>query len=521
MRTPSQAFLTGLRNRSVSFVTSPWLPAIFPALAFAGYLTLGEHALALLALGLPLVWLILLAFRSEDTSVNVSDPVTGFGRPENLKPYCDRALAQTVLSETTTICMMMQVDDASTLGERFGTGACDRIVETMAQRLRAVARRGDRFVRLSGWKIGFVAAPVPRLNLEVGIQLAARFQSVLEEPFRIDGVPVYLSFSVGFCMSRDCPSRDSDILIQATELALEDARRNGPSGIRAYSTAMALTAPFHPRTSSDAVRALDAGQIRAWFQPQVTTQDEDIAGLEALARWEHPEKGLIPPSDFLPALAECNAMERLGEVMLHDALSLLRDLETQGLHVPSVGVNFTQAELSNPKLAERLCWELDRFSLAPSRLAVEILENVVASGVDDMIARNVAALAEAGCRIELDDFGTGHASITSLRRFAIERIKIDRSFIVQCDQNPEQRKMLVTILTMARQLRLETLAEGVETLGEKKELEDLGCDYLQGFGIARPMPATDVAPWIEASLHRRAEHIQADPAPRVAILRRE
>lgn len=521
MRKPSQAFLAGLRRRSGSFVSSPWLPAVFPALAFAGYLVFGELALALLALGLPLLWLMLLALRPEHGLMRGTDPVSGFGTHDHFKSFCEQSLAQTSVSDKATLCMMVQVDEAETLADRLGTGACDRIVEILSQRLRAASRRGDQFARLSGWKIGFVAAPVQRMDLEVGIQLAARFQSVLEEPVRVDGVPVYLSFSVGFCLSKDCPSHDGDMLIQATELALEEARRNGPSGIRAYSTAMAMSAPFHPRISSEASRALEAGEIRAWFQPQVSAQDEELAGFEALARWEHPDRGMIPPSDFLPALADSNALERLGEVVLHDALKLVRDLDAQGFYVPAVGVNFTQPELSNPKLAKRLTWELDRFALAPSRLAVEILENVVATGVDDMTARNVAALADAGCRIELDDFGTGHASITSLRRFAIDRIKIDRSFVVQCDQNPEQKKMLATILTMAQQLRLETLAEGVETLGEKAELIELGCDYLQGFGIARPMPAEDVPQWIGDSQARRTANLGMTSAVRASNLGRE
>ena len=159
------------------------------------------------------------------------------------------------------------------------------------------------------------------------------------------------------------------------------------------------------------------------------------------------------------------------------------------MQVPTVSVNFSAAELRNPKLAEKLKWELDRFGLAPDRLTVEILETVVAETDNDVIVRNVAALAALGCGIDLDDFGTGHASITNIRRFALRRLKIDRSFVTRVDEDREQQKLVSAILSMAERLGLDTLAEGVETPGEHAMLSQLGCGHVQGFGIGRPMPS--------------------------------
>jgi EAL domain-containing protein (putative c-di-GMP-specific phosphodiesterase class I) len=161
-----------------------------------------------------------------------------------------------------------------------------------------------------------------------------------------------------------------------------------------------------------------------------------------------------------------------------------------------VGVNFAGPELSNPKLVEKVKWELDRFDLAPERLAVEVLETVVASAPDDTITRNINALAQLGCRIDLDDFGTGHASIASIRRFSVSRIKIDRSFVIKADRDPEQQRMISAILTMAERLEVETLAEGVETVGEHALLAQLGCTHVQGFGIGKPMPFEQTLDWI-------------------------
>jgi EAL domain-containing protein (putative c-di-GMP-specific phosphodiesterase class I) len=164
--------------------------------------------------------------------------------------------------------------------------------------------------------------------------------------------------------------------------------------------------------------------------------------------------------------------------------------------VPSVAVNFSEDEMRDPALMEKIKWELDRFELSPDRLTIEVLEGVVAEADDDIITKNVAKLCDIGCRLDLDDFGTGQASIAAIRRFKINRIKIDRSFVARIDEDPEQQKLLSSILMMVERLKLEAIAEGVESLGERSVLEQLGCEHIQGYGIARPMPFKDTLIWI-------------------------
>ena len=164
--------------------------------------------------------------------------------------------------------------------------------------------------------------------------------------------------------------------------------------------------------------------------------------------------------------------------------------------MPNVSVNFSGDELSDPKLIDKTRWELDRFDLAPQRLTVEILETVIDGAQNDIVTRNVADLAKLGCNIDLDDFGTGHASIAHIRRFRVGRIKIDRTFVTRIDADREQQQMLTAILEMANQLEIETLAEGVETVGEHALLAQLGCGHVQGYSIARPMPFGDTIGWL-------------------------
>jgi EAL domain-containing protein (putative c-di-GMP-specific phosphodiesterase class I) len=207
-------------------------------------------------------------------------------------------------------------------------------------------------------------------------------------------------------------------------------------------------------------------------------------------------RGVLAPAEFLPTIMNTGLSERLGELMLVQALSALRGWDKGGQNVPSVAVNFSKEELRNPSLAAKLKWELDRFDIAAERLTVEILESVVAHADNDVVVQNIAALAKMGCRIDLDDFGTGHASIANIRRFSVDRIKIDKTFVRHVDTDQSQQQIVSAILSMAERLGLETVAEGVESIGEHANLSQLGCTCVQGFAIACPMPLEATGDWI-------------------------
>jgi len=261
--------------------------------------------------------------------------------------------------------------------------------------------------------------------------------------------------------------------------------------------------------SAEVAAALENGQIRPYFQPQVCADSGEIAGFEALARWEHPENGVVLPGLFLQAIENNGNSERLSEVILFHSLSALKSWDAAGFRISGIGVNFSSDELRNPKLVEKIKWEVDRFDIAPNRLTIEILENVVSDHDDDIITRNIRSLAAQGFSIDLDDFGTGHAAIANIRRFSVNRLKIDRTFITRIDSDPEQQVMTSAIIRLAESLGLETLAEGVETVAEHQCLANIGCQYIQGFGIARPMPFEDTITW----LHQHQKKLQKGSGP--------
>lgn len=395
-------------------------------------------------------------------------------------------------------CIIVEIDDHDAIIDRFGHAAARRVTEQTYERLRSAVRNRDAVFLLDETCIAIAVAPVRKLDRDVGLQLAVRMQAAVEDPVAVDATAIYVSACVGFCINSQIIDISGKSMASAAGLALQEARRHGPSSIRAYAPGMREQTSSPVIQNDDVSRALENGQIQPWFQPQLSTDDGKVTGFEALARWMHPERGVISPAEFMPILEQGARMERLGEVILYHALNALTSWDLQGLDIPHVGVNFSPEELRNPRLMDKVEWELDRFDLTPDRLVVEILETVVATSPDDTVARNINGLSSLGCLIDLDDFGTGHASISSVRRFAVHRLKIDRSFVMKVDQDQDQQRMVSAILLMAERLDLDTLAEGVETAGEHAMLAQLGCRHVQGFGIGRPMPLDKTASWIRS-----------------------
>lgn len=393
-------------------------------------------------------------------------------------------------------CLLVAVDGFQDLSGKIGHAGRQDVQRRVLERISDTVRGQDTTHEIEPGIYCAVLAPSGRMDLESLLSVSARLQQTLAEGIRLDATTLRLTASVGFCAANTLDKATPARILDAAESALGEAQRQGGGAIRAYSPEIRKRQAASRALAGEAERAIESGALRPWFQPQISTDTAQVTGFEALARWQHPEKGLVSPAEFLPALDAAGLLPRLGEAILYHSLTALRAWDRAGVTVPCVGVNFSDAELRDPALVDRIVWDLDRFDLEPSRLTVEVLESVIAGTPDDTIVRNIRRLAELGCPIDLDDFGTGHASITSIRRFDVSRIKIDRSFVSGVDRDPEQQKMAAAILSLAERLDLDTLAEGVETGGEHTMLSQLGCGSVQGFAIGRPMPFEDTIAWL-------------------------
>ena len=485
------------RGQISQILLGPPALAFLPALTLAAFWIGGEPALLVVSLGLPLVFASAGTFAANaQTRSEPRDHATGLLLREGYDTAVSDVFHQTRASGLRSACFVLDIDEFSDLSDLHGDTAADIVALKTGERIMATLRDGDTVARLGNNRFAICLKPVRQLDLEICITLAGRLQSAVEDPVIVDGISLYLTCTIGFCLSNRAPGPKSADWTEAALAALSDAQSNGPSSIRAFSADIQRRTQLHHDLQEEAANALENGQIQPWFQPQISTNTGHVTGFEVLARWTHPDHGAIPPQDFLPVMEQSGLMQRLGQVMLYHALTALKAWDNAGATIPRIGVNFATDELRDPKLVQKISWEMDRFDLAPERLTIEILETVVTDRPDDVVARNIAGLRALGCCVDLDDFGTGHASIASIRRFDISRIKIDRSFITKADQDPEQQRMIAAILTMAERLEVETLAEGVETVGEHALLAQLGCDHVQGFGIGRPMPFDQTLDWI-------------------------
>ncbi len=511
MGTAARRGLAARLQHVAGFARRPELLAFLPAVTLAAFWYGGEGALVVTALTVPMAYALA-------GILGVPVPVAGPPRPrdgttglplrEAAVAALDRVLAEGAVSGRGTACLVLRLDEAEEVAARQGHAAFAHILRRTGERLEAAMRRGDCVARLDGASFAVALGAAARLDLEAILQIAARLQATASEPHAVDATTVHVDASVGFCLAGRAPAPGGAALLAAAEAAADEARRNGPGAIRAFTPEMARATLTRSGLRAELARALDEGQIRPFFQPQLSTDTGEITGFEALARWVHPGRGILPPADFLDAVLAEGLSERLGEVMLYGALGALRAWDAAGLEVPMVAVNLAAAELANPRLSARIGWELDRFDLAPGRLTVEILETVAARSDDDVVVQSVAGLARLGCGIDLDDFGTGQAAIGAIRRFGVRRIKIDRSFVARVDVDPEQQRLVTAILSFAERMGLGTVAEGVETAGEHARLAELGCGHVQGFGIARPMPCEEVAAWLAGHRRRLAARAQ-------------
>lgn len=397
-------------------------------------------------------------------------------------------------SQQKMACIAVAIDNAEDLKQGLDTRACNQAFAETFERIKGVLRSDDLIVQLGGGEFAIFISSLRAPETSAVMALCDRMTDETVPPVVIDGHNIHVTVSAGFCMSAHAPTPSGQDYLEAARAALREAQQNAPGGISAYSKK--TRAPIENAQRDAAIRALRDGQIFAWYQPQVSTDTGQITGFEALARWDHPEHGLLLPEAFVPLFDSSNRMEEFGETILNHALQALVAWDKAGLCVPSISVNFATQELRNPSLVERIKWDVERYGLDPERLTVEIVETVIDEREDDIITHNIRALGSQGFRIDLDDFGTGHASLANIRRFCVDRVKIDRSFVVQSDTDPNQQRMIAAIVGLSERLGIETLAEGVETPSELSFLSQIGCTHLQGFAITKPMPFKDTLKWI-------------------------
>ena len=398
-----------------------------------------------------------------------------------------------------------QIND--TLGHQVG----DQLLQSVGRRLSHQLCGKGTLVRMGGDEFAVILEGIS--SPEAANSTAAKLLDSLQEPFELAGNEMYLGASIGICLYPDC-ARDSTELQRNADIAMYRVKSQGKNGYETFAPEMAPSTLKRMDTEHQLRQAIVRNEFLVLYQPQVTL-DGKLKGFEALVRWEHPKLGLIPPNEFIPVAEETGLIRPVGDFVMRKACRQGAIWQQRWGRNLRIAVNVSAVQFSDPSFAETVAEVLEETGLPPQLLELELTETVL---MRDLVsaAERMESLRALGLRIAMDDFGTGYSSLSYIHKLPIDVLKIDRSFIKEIHSESHSRAMFASILTMARDLKLDVVAEGVEEPGQVEVLAELGCPLAQGFLFGRPAAAVEAERFI-ANSQRVANAVFEEP--QLAFLR--
>ena len=425
------------------------------------------------------------------------DGLTGLPNRDFFLRLATRILEQARHAATTCALLQIDIDRFKSINDALGSEAGDEVLRIVAQLLLDHTRAGDLtavsgatakngvLARVGGNAFTVLLAGIGRP--EHADRAAERLCQVLAGPITVAATELRLTAAVGIALyPRD--STEAGGLIRYAEQALYAAKSAGPGERRFFDEAMNAQASARLVREAELRRAIEGGQLRLYLQPKVDSASGELQSAEALVRWQHPERGLLPPGEFIPLAEDAGQIVELTAWVLDEACALANRCRQAGLPERPIAVNVAASCLMADGLIERLNQLLQRHGLMPGALMFEVTESMLMQDIDRAVER-LHALHAHGFKLSLDDFGTGYSSLAYLKRFPIDELKIDRSFVTDVDHGEKEGALVAAIVTLAQRLNLQVVAEGVETSSQAAALQRLGCHLHQGYLYARPMPA--------------------------------
>ena len=441
------------------------------------------------------------------------DSLTGLPNRTLLADRLHQALARRERRPSTIAVLFIDVDRFKWLNDSLGHAAGDRLLIEVATRLRGAVRPGDTVARFGGDEFVVLCED---LDDELHVTaLAQRLGKVMAAPFLLDGHQIAPTLSIGVAFASASGDETADALLRDADAAMYRAKEGGRDRYEIFDAGMRARAQKRVETESALRRAIDRGELVVHYQPEVDLTTNQVIGVEALVRWEHPERGLLAPAEFIPLAEETGLIVPLGVIVLEEACRQVAAWHRRSLAplALSLSVNLSARQLLAPGLSEVVRGVLAESGLDPRSLCLEITESVLLADADSSV-KALEALKTTGVTIGVDDFGTGYSSLTYLKRFPVDVLKIDRSFIEGLVHNSQDRAIVSTVVDLAHAFGLTSIGEGVETAEQLAQLRGLGCDQAQGYFWSEPLPPDQLARWMDAaSMKTPPRNITPGPTP--------
>lgn len=485
------------------YVLAPFQPGSEQVLSLGRHATLGLF-ISISMLSLTCFILLRRLVRrtiEENRSLALYDSLTGLPNRRRYQERLEKAISRAESTGELFANCFIDLDGFKRVNDTLGHRAGDQLLMQVARRILSVVRPSDWVGRPSGEETeGDI--PVSRLGGDeftliltgVGVdryagRVARRILEALSQPFMLDGQEIQVTASIGIAIYPS-DGRDVDSLLKSADTAMYSAKSQGRNAYQYYSRTMNEEAERKIGLERRLRRAIADEEFTLWFQPIRETTTGETRAAEALIRWHDPEFGLIAPDDFIPVAEDTGLIVPIGSWVLQAACEQARRWQKEGFRPIRIAVNVSGHQIRQHDFVEKVATALETTGLSPQDLELEITESTIMQE-DEATDRAFEELHELGVSVALDDFGTGYSSLSYLRRFRIDRLKIDRSFVARIPNDAEDMAVTAAIVAMAHHLLLSVVAEGVETIEQAQSLSELGCDELQGYLFGRPVTASE------------------------------
>lgn len=438
--------------------------------------------------------------RNSMAFIAVHDGLTGLHNRTFLTDHFDTLIKGAHRRNERIAVLQLDLDRFKQINDTLGHAAGDYVLVVTAQRMRDTCRASDLCVRLGGDEFIMILSGAG--SSEDINAVAKRILTRINEPISFQGATIHPGASAGIAVYPVDADNAKDLIVHA-DLALYSAKRQGGGAFSFFSDELRQELEHRKGLERDLKIAIAEQTFNVYFQPQVSLTSDTITGVEALVRWRHPERGMISPGEFIPVAEKSGLMAQIGRIILTKAIASAAEWHKAGISFGRLAINVSGTELREADFDSFLFDTLARYGLPPQKLSLEIVESVILDDEKTGIASKLRHIRSAGIHLELDDFGTGYASLSHVNPNEIDRLKIDRRFVQNIDVNGDNSKIVRAITELARGLGISIIAEGAETEAELSSLLSIGCDQVQGYSIALPMPDAQARDWLATRGGRR------------------